>query len=40
MVLGITVTIPSLGQGNYILATLSGIFIIVGLLLIAIAFGD
>ena len=40
MVLGVTIMIPSIAEGKYWLSSLAGVFVIGGLLLIAIAFGD
>ncbi|MEK6947628.1 MAG: hypothetical protein AABX19_00135 [Nanoarchaeota archaeon] len=39
-VLGMTVTIASLGEGNYWLSIIAGLFIVCGLLLVALALGD
>ena len=39
-VLGITGAIPTLSQGKYGIAVLSGILIVGGLVLLAIALGD
>lgn len=39
-VLGITAMIPTLGQANYGLAIVAGLFVVGGLVLLAIGFGD
>ena len=39
-VFGIVFAIPSTLQANYVVATLSAILIIAGLVILAIAFGD
>lgn len=40
MVLGVTMMVPTLSQGQYAIATLAGLFIVGGLVLIAIGFGE
>ena len=39
-VLGILVAIPTLLQANYVAATIAGILVVGGLVILAIAFGD
>ena len=39
-ILGIVGAIPSVLQEKYIIATVSAIFIVAGLIILAIAFGD
>lgn len=39
-VLGMTMLIPTLSQGQYLIATLAGLFLVGGLVLLAISFGE
>ena len=39
-VLGVTIMIPSIAEGKYGLSALAGVFVIGGIILLAIALGD